>query len=107
MSIALYTLRRYILSDETIFQILRVLKNIDRRLENKLDFIRRNIEDINFRVTRMQQGQRDFMSPMPPHQPRNAPPSPVDVNREEVDEFTAGTNSGDDVEVPAGDAATD
>ena len=59
------------------------------------------------RVTRMQQRQRNFMSPMPPHQPRNAPPSPVDVNREKVDEFIAGTNSGNDVEVPAGDAATD
>ena len=106
MSADLRALRRHVLGDETTFQILRVLENIDRRLGDELGSIRRNVEDINFRVTRMQQGQRDFMSPMPPHQPRNAPPSPVDVNREEVDEFTADINSDNDVEVSASDAAT-
>ena len=51
ISTDLRAIRRYILDDETIFQILRVLKNIDRRFENKLDSICRNIEDINFYVT--------------------------------------------------------
>ena len=67
MSADLRTLRRHILNDETIFQILRVLENIDRRLEDKLSSIRRNVEDINFRVTRIQQKQRDFMSSIPPY----------------------------------------
>ena len=53
MSADLRALRRHVLGDETTFQILRVLENIDRRLENKLDFIRRNVEDLNFRVTRI------------------------------------------------------
>ena len=47
------------------------------------------------------------MSPIPPHQPRNTPPSSVDVNREKVDEFTADTNFDNDVEVPTSDATTD
>ena len=107
MSIDLRTLRHYILSDETIFQILRVLKNIDRRLKNKLDFIRRNIEDINFRVTRIQQRQRNFISSIPSHQPRNALPAPINVNREKVDEFIAGINFDNNVKVSTSDAAID
>ena len=107
MSADLRALRRYVLDDKTIFQILRVLKNIDRRLENELGSIRRNVEDINFRVTRMQQRQRDFISLIPPYQPRNAPSSSVDVNREKVDEFTVGTNFDNDVEVSTSDVTTD
>src|SRR4051794_24844505 len=62
MSADLRSLRRYILNNKTIFQILRVLKNIDRRLENKLSSIRRNVENINFRVTRIQLQHRNFVS---------------------------------------------
>jgi hypothetical protein len=58
-------LRRHVLSDEMLFQMLRALESIDRRLGSKLAVIRRSVknissirhsvENIDYRVRRMQQ----------------------------------------------------
>jgi hypothetical protein len=56
---------RHVLSDEVLFQMLRALESIDRRLGSKLAVIRRSVknissirhsvENIDYRVRRMQQ----------------------------------------------------
>ena len=65
-------LRHHVLSDEMSFQMLRVLESIDRRLESKLSVIRhsvknissirRCVENIDYRVRRMQQNEDDALS---------------------------------------------
>jgi hypothetical protein len=64
-------LRRHVLSDEILFQILRDLESIDRRLDSKLAVIRRSmknissirhsVENIDYRVRKIQQKRDDSL----------------------------------------------